>query len=66
MKKMCIRDRRIALETVRDGGRPVYALGKINIIDGEKREKDTLQEKAQLDSLTHIYNAEACRLLRCV
>ena len=54
---------RIALETVRDGGRPVYALGKINIIDGEKREKDTLQEKAQLDSLTHIYNAEACRLL---
>lgn len=54
---------RIALETMQDTGRPVYALGKINVADGEKREKDTLQEKAQLDSLTHIYNAEACRLL---
>lgn len=54
---------RIALETVKDGGAPVYALGKINIIDGEKREKDTLEEKARLDGLTHVYNAEFCRLL---
>lgn len=52
---------RIALETIYDEETPVYAVGKINIIDEEKREKDTLLRKAQLDSLTHLYNAEACR-----
>ncbi|WP_258106712.1 diguanylate cyclase [Christensenella minuta] len=49
---------RIALETVCDNDRPVYAIGKINVIDKEKREKETLLKKSQHDSLTHIYNAE--------
>lgn len=49
---------RIALETVYDNNSPAYAIGKINIIDEEKLEKDTLLKKSQHDSLTHIYNAE--------
>ncbi|MBC5649040.1 transporter substrate-binding domain-containing diguanylate cyclase [Christensenella tenuis] len=49
---------RIALETVYDNSSPAYAIGKINIIDEEKLEKDTLLKKSQHDSLTHIYNAE--------
>lgn len=52
---------RLALETVYDGDVPVYALGKITIIDEEKRERETLLEKSQLDSLTQIYNAAASR-----
>lgn len=59
---LCIDDRRhwlrIALETVYDNDTPAYAIGKINIIDEEVREKETLLEKSQHDSLTHIYNAE--------
>ena len=52
---------RIALETVYDGGEPAYALGRINVIDEERQEKDQLMERAQLDSLTHVYNSEACQ-----
>ncbi|WP_105203746.1 diguanylate cyclase domain-containing protein [Neobittarella massiliensis] len=52
---------RVALETVLDGDRPIYTLGKFNIIDDEKKEKEELLEKSQLDSLTHILNAETCR-----
>lgn len=48
---------KLALETVYDNDTPVYTLGKVNIIDAERQEKDALLEKAQLDSLTHIYNA---------
>lgn len=50
---------RFAIETVyEDTGLPAYTIGKINIIDNEKKEKDILLEKAQRDSLTHIFNAE--------
>ena len=52
---------RLALETVYDQQEPMYILGKINIIDEEKQEKDQLIQKAQLDSLTHILNAETSR-----
>lgn len=52
---------RLALETVYDKQEPMYILGKIHIIDQEKQEKDQLIQKAQLDSLTHIFNAETSR-----
>ena len=52
---------RIALETVYDGDEPAYALGRINVIDEERQEKDQLMERAQLDSLTHVFNSEACQ-----
>lgn len=54
---------RVVFETVHDGERPAYAIGKINVIDAEKEEKDTLLQKAQMDSLTHIYNAETSRTM---
>lgn len=54
---------RIALDTVYDGGKPAYALGKINIIDEEKQELDSLLDRASRDSLTQLYNAEASRSL---
>lgn len=54
---------RIALETIYDGEVPVYSIGKINIIDEEREEKERLREKAQMDSLTHIYNSETTRNL---
>ena len=53
---------RLAMDTVFDGGAPIYTLGKLNVIDDERRERESLLAKAQLDSLTHIYNAESCRL----
>lgn len=54
---------RVALQTVSDQGTPVYALGKLQNIDGEKQERDALTARAQLDSLTHVYNAETSREL---
>lgn len=59
---------RLALETVYDQQEPVYILGKINIIDEEKQEKDQLIKKAQMDSLTHILNAETSRsrIMECL
>lgn len=53
---------RMALETICDAlGKPVYAIGKINIVDKERSEKDALLDKAQRDSLTHLYNIESSR-----
>lgn len=54
---------RVALETVYDGDAPAYAIGKINVVDEEKKEMDELLEQSQLDSLTQIYNAKTCRQL---
>lgn len=52
---------RVTQEIVRDErGTPVYGVGRINIIDGEKTEKENLLSKAQQDSLTHLYNTETC------
>ncbi|MCQ4864711.1 transporter substrate-binding domain-containing diguanylate cyclase [Pseudoflavonifractor phocaeensis] len=56
---------RFALETVFDGDAPAYTLGKINIIDEEMREKEALLERAQMDSLTNLYNAGTFRHLVC-
>lgn len=53
---------RVAIETVYDDKVPIYAIGKINIIDNEKNEKEELIEKSRLDSLTKIYNAETTRV----
>lgn len=55
---------RIVLEVICDDmGKPVYAIGRLNVIDEEKKERDTLMEKAQRDSLTHLYNTESCQKL---
>lgn len=49
----------LALETVyNESGEPAYAIGKIKNIDEEKQEKEKLRQQAQMDSLTHILNAE--------
>ncbi|WP_343208736.1 transporter substrate-binding domain-containing diguanylate cyclase [Anaerolentibacter hominis] len=53
----------LALDTVYDGDQPVYTLGKLHLIDEEMQERNALREKAQLDSLTHLYNAETVRNL---
>lgn len=52
---------RLAMQTVRDGDRPVYSIGKLNLIDDERREKDSLLALAQRDSLTQAYNAATIR-----
>lgn len=52
---------RLAMQTVRDGARPVYSIGKLNLIDDERREKDSLLALAQRDSLTRAYNAATIR-----
>ena len=52
---------RLAMQTVRDGDRPVYSIGKLNLIDDERREKDSLLALAQRDSLTRAYNAATIR-----
>ncbi len=49
---------RFAIDTVFDGEKPAYVLGKINIIDDEKQKESDLLERASLDSLTHLYNTE--------
>lgn len=55
---------RIVLEVIRDDmGKPVYAIGRLNVIDDEKKEREALMEKAQRDSLTHLYNTESCQKL---
>lgn len=52
---------RIVLEIIYDQAeKPAYAIGRLNQIDGERDEKDKLLEKAQRDSLTHLYNRESC------
>lgn len=53
---------RVALKTIMDDeGNPVYAVGKITIIDDEIKEKELLLNQAQRDSLTHILNTETSR-----
>lgn len=42
---------------------PVYAIGKISVIDEEKSEKESLREQAQRDSMTHLYNSETSKRL---
>lgn len=55
---------RITMETIRDNnGMPLYAVGRINIIDDEKNAEESLLDQAQRDSLTHIYNNETSRRL---
>lgn len=55
---------RIVLETICDeAGTPVYAIGRLNMIDAERSERDQLLEQAQRDSLTHLYNIESSRKL---
>ncbi|WP_041138184.1 transporter substrate-binding domain-containing diguanylate cyclase [Beduini massiliensis] len=43
-------------------GKNVYIIGKINDINEEKIRESRLVKKAEQDSLTHVYNAETCRL----
>lgn len=53
---------RITLETITDEtGTPVFAIGRLTIIDAEKNEQAALRRMAQRDSLTHLYNNETCR-----
>ncbi len=40
---------------------PVYTIGKLQIIDQEKLEKDRLLAQAQRDGLTGLYHAKALR-----
>lgn len=49
---------RFALDMIYDNGTPAFAVGKINLIDEEKNKEEKLLKKAQLDSLTHIFNPE--------
>lgn len=47
---------------VDQNGNRAYIIGKINNINEEKIRESRLIKKAEQDSLTHIYNAETCRL----
>lgn len=53
---------RVVVKTIYDRSRPVYTIGKITDIDHEKKEKEQLERRARLDSLTHLLNAESGRL----
>lgn len=54
---------RMAVKRVNDDeGRQAYAIGKITLIDEEKREQELLMEQAQQDGLTEVLNARAARL----
>ena len=44
-------------------GKPAYAVGKLVDIQAEKEELQRLEERAQRDSLTGVYNAAASRQL---
>ncbi len=53
---------RLVMENVTDSlHNPVYTIGKLQIIDQEKLEKDRLLAQAQRDGLTGLYNAKALR-----
>ena len=50
-------------KTITDpSGNKAYIIGKINDINEEKLRESRLIKKAEQDSLTHVYNAETCRL----
>ncbi|MBC8569232.1 transporter substrate-binding domain-containing diguanylate cyclase [Zongyangia hominis] len=54
---------RLAVKTVHDDeGNPAYTIGKVTMIDEEKREQELLIEQAQQDGLTGVLNARAVRL----
>lgn len=53
---------RLSVETaVDEADKPVFAVGKIEIIDDEHREKEQLVARAQQDSLTKVLNAATTR-----
>lgn len=55
---------RIVQQALRDeAGKPVGMIGKINVIDEEKREKDLLRQRAERDGLTGVFHAAAVRQL---
>lgn len=45
------------------GGRPVHGIGKIKSIQDEVREKQRLENKANTDALTGLYNRQYCEKL---
>ncbi|MDO4270603.1 MAG: transporter substrate-binding domain-containing protein [Eubacteriales bacterium] len=52
----------VLFDTVCDSvGAAVYAVGKIANIDEQRQEKERLRRRAELDSLTHVLNAETVR-----
>nr|WP_162990787.1 transporter substrate-binding domain-containing protein [Maliibacterium massiliense] len=52
---------RVVLEVIADAAQaPAYAIGKMTMVDAEKLETEHLRDKAQRDSLTQLYNNEAC------
>lgn len=54
---------RVTVDPVNDAsGRIAYSVGKIEVIDEERREKDQLVARAERDSLTGLLNSETTRL----
>ena len=53
---------RLVMENISDNlDNPIYTIGKLQLIDQEKQEKDQLLDEAQRDGLTGLYNAKALR-----
>lgn len=53
---------RVTVDPVNDAsGRVAYSVGKIEVIDEERREKDQLVARAERDSLTGLLNSETTR-----
>lgn len=53
---------RVAAKVIADtAGKPVLAVGRLTDIQAEREELERLEEKAQRDSLTGVYNAETTR-----
>ena len=54
---------RVTVDPVEDAsGRVAHTVGKIEVIDEERREKDQLVARAERDSLTGLLNSETTRL----
>lgn len=54
---------RVTVDPVEDAsGRVAHSVGKIEVIDEERREKDQLVARAERDSLTGLLNSETTRL----
>lgn len=52
---------RVIIKVIKDGEKAVSAIGRIQNIHQERLEKERLQEKSRLDSLTRIYNNAAMK-----
>lgn len=53
---------RFTLEAIQDESKQnAYVIGKIEMIDQERERKEDLVKRAELDSLTHVLNAETTR-----